>query len=245
MRHVRREQKVSERIAAERIGLSRDQLRRIERAQVAVRFFPAWHFCQFTNTNPLWLAFGEPEARHGFIACANSSVPTDARFLQVISAYGEQYRTFRFLTQQTQRGAGDVFSDNNPLLRADFVTLNRRTKPASKKNIGTTLIKRYLIENMAEVSLNWDALRAALRSETESPAAKADLAMHLRVTPAAISQWRSGVSAPTADKTLRLLAWVERRREAKQKNAARATTARAAQVTRERKARSNANPKSR
>jgi hypothetical protein len=48
------------------MGLSRDQLKRIEGGQAVVRFSPAFLFCHFTSTSPLWLAFGEPEKRFGF-----------------------------------------------------------------------------------------------------------------------------------------------------------------------------------
>jgi transcriptional regulator with XRE-family HTH domain len=233
IRELRLDRGISQRLAAANMGLSRDQLRRIERGDVAVRFFPAWNFCQFTNINPLWLAFGDPEPKHGFVECANSNVPDDATFHSVLQAYGEQYRTFRFLTHQSWRAAGDVFSDKNPILRASFIVLNRRDNPEGGKSVADRdVIQHYLIHEMVEALLNWNALRRVLRIETQTSEAKAELARRLRVTLSAISQWRSGASAPTADKALRLLNWAVGRIEARQRKGAGRADTRAARKTR-------------
>ena len=208
MRLVRTAANVSERFAAEQSGLSRDQLVRIERGRAAVRFFPAWNFCQFTDINPLWLAFGEPEGRHGFTACANSTVPDDARFLEVLQRYGERYRTYRFLTHSSMFEAASVFSDEQSLLSADMVQLSRRAEPEEK--LGSSGIKLYLTPAKMPEPLTWAELRDILRSRTQSSEAKIDLARQLGVTLAAVSQWRSGATTPTADKTLQILAWVRK-----------------------------------
>ena len=63
---VRKEHGASQALTARRMRLSRDQLKRIERGEVAVRLVPALRFCEFTNRNPLWLALGEGENRFGF-----------------------------------------------------------------------------------------------------------------------------------------------------------------------------------
>jgi transcriptional regulator with XRE-family HTH domain len=236
IRLVRKEQGISQRLAAKRMGLSRDQIKRIERGEVAVRFFPAWHFCQLTDTNPLWLASGDPEGRFGFVGCANSSVPGDARFLAVMQKYGERYRTLRHYTHSAMRGAGAVFSDSDaPYLTADFIALNRRTDRGEKKNVGSMPIKRYLITDMAAVvPPTWEDLRAVLARKTESAKAKKALAKRLGVTLAAISQWRSGASAPTADNALQILNWV-RGIEAQQKQSAGSAETQPALKTRKRK----------
>jgi transcriptional regulator with XRE-family HTH domain len=216
------------------MGISRGQLRRIENGEVAVRFFPAWNFCQYTNISPLWLAFGDPEPRDGFVSCANNTVPSESRFLEIMERYGEQYRTLRFITQESWFASGDVFSDRNPLLRAESVQLKRRA--IAKKTLAPMpLVKYRLIPEMVTALLTWDKLRDSLRAETESPEAKAEVARLLQVTPAAVSQWRLGASAPTADNALRLLQWVVRRREQKEKSAGSASEAPPARTTRVRK----------
>jgi transcriptional regulator with XRE-family HTH domain len=245
IRLVRREQRISERLAARQMGLSRDQLRRIERGEVAVRFFAAWNFCQFSNTNPLWLAFGESDGRHGFVTCANSTLPDDARFLEILQKYGSRYRRLRFLTHESWFGAAAVFSDDDKsILGAEFIALPRDLEESSKKVLGRSEIKRYLIRHMATTPEKWEDLRIRLVSATQSRAAKKHLATGLGVTLAAISQWRSGASAPTADKTLRLLRWVEQSEAKQKKSAGSVSEARPARKTRERKSRSNAKPKS-
>ena len=218
------------------MDLSRDQLRRIERCEVAVRFFPAWEFCRFTDTSPLWLAFGDPEKPSGFVSCANSTVSKDAGFLEVMRKYGERYRTLRFLIHSSWFEGAAVFSDSySSLLDADFIQLKRRAEQVPKKNLARLLIKRYLIPHMSAAPLTWEVLRTILVSKTDSPQAKADLAKYLGVSLAAISQWRSKANAPTADKTLRILAWV-RRTEAKQKKSAGSVSeTRPARKTQERK----------
>jgi transcriptional regulator with XRE-family HTH domain len=59
-----------------------------------------------------------------------------------------------------------------------------------------------------QISL-WEQLRSRLIVVTRRKGSKADLARHLEVKPASVSQYLSGRISPTAETTLRLLAWVK------------------------------------
>jgi transcriptional regulator with XRE-family HTH domain len=205
-------------LAATQTGLSPDQIKRIETGEIAVRFFPAWNFCRFTDTNPLWLAFGDPKPRFGFIECANSTVREDALFLDVMRAFGERYNTLCFLTYAAWRASGSVFSETGaPLISPRIITHDRF---APKKGVEPLLVKPYLMPEMtAEAPPTWGELQSVLVLKTKSAEARKQLAQRLGVTQAAISQWRRGVNAPTADNALRILEWV-RETEAEQKQSA-------------------------
>ena len=243
MRSVRTEQGLSQNVVASRMGLSRDQVKRIERGEVAARFFPAWNFCQFADTNPLWLAFGDPEPRFGFVECANSNVDDNASFLEVMQRYGERYRTLRFLTHSSWFESGSVFSDTKSVLTASYIELDRRPEDKAKRNLADTAVKHYLILHMLAPP-TWEELRTILVSKTALPDAKADLARYLGVSPAAVSQWRSGASAPTADNTLRILAWVNGSEAESNKKRAGSAETRPALKTRKSKSTSHEKAKS-
>ena len=69
----------------------------------------------------------------------------------------------------------------------------------------------------------WDKLRRRLVKATSAFGAKSALAREFGVTPASVSEWLSGKSAPTAEATLHLLKWVEKA-EGKQKSPGSALT---------------------
>src|SRR5882724_5646748 len=130
------------------MGVSPDQLKRIERGEVAVRFFHAILFCQFADINPLWLAFGEPEKRFGFIG-ASFAIAVEKTFepgfLEVMKRNRERYRA-----------------------ASRLYTHDREPGPGSKKRLGSLAIKRYLIPEMVvEAPPTWDELRALLVAKTE------------------------------------------------------------------------------
>lgn len=190
IRLVRLEHGLSRRLTAAQMEVSPDQLKRIERGQVAVRLLRGLFFCQFADVNPLWLAFGEPEERFGFFG------------VQVAITVGTEDSVGFLEVMQTNR---DRFPP-------------RPRQADRKKGLGKLSIKRYLIpEVTVDVPPTWGELRAVLVSKTETAQAKTELARRLGVTLAAISQWRSGASAPTADKTLRILDWLREETEANQK----------------------------
>src|SRR5205823_955460 len=84
------------------IGLNADQIKRIENGKVSLRFGPGWRFCEFTKTNPLWLAFGEIHPRIGFAPYAprDSDAQADEgnRFQGVMADWADKYarRRIRF-----------------------------------------------------------------------------------------------------------------------------------------------------
>ncbi len=55
----------------------------------------------------------------------------------------------------------------------------------------------------------WEDLRLRLVSVTSRRGVKASLAKDFKVSHAAVSQWLSGASVPTADNALALQKWVE------------------------------------
>jgi transcriptional regulator with XRE-family HTH domain len=97
LRQVRVESGLPRRELASHIGLTVDQIRRVENGIVSLRFRPGWRFCAFTRTNPLWLAFGDTYARLGFAPLAQKTVPirdTD-RFQSVMADWADKYRAGR------------------------------------------------------------------------------------------------------------------------------------------------------
>lgn len=188
------------------MGISPDQLNRVEREEIGVRFLAAWSFCRFTDRNPLWLAFGDSEEKTGFSECVNSNIP-DLKFLFVMQCYADRYRLFRSLPEsEAIWEVASVFVGAEGLL--DKVRASERVSTDPKKLFGDLKIKSNLILMNPIAPVTWEQLRTILRTKTDSPEAKLDLAKHLGVSLAAVSQWRSNAARPTADKTLQILAWL-------------------------------------
>src|ERR1044072_5689957 len=75
----------------------------------------------------------------------------------------------------------------------------------------------------------WPDLRCRVQRASAAFGVKAELARKLNVTPQAVNQWLSGVSAPDAENTLQLLKWVTAEEAQKQRSPGSASnTARAA-----------------
>lgn len=90
-----------------------------------------------------------------------------------------------------------------------WLKIKLEVEPEQKNNqVDASQIKRHLFASMASMPQTWEELREALRLKTQSQRAKQELAERLGVSLAAISQWRSGATAPAADKVLPILAWV-------------------------------------
>jgi transcriptional regulator with XRE-family HTH domain len=248
---------MSQRVIASHVGLTRDQLNRIESRQVAPRFGPAWEFCAFLDLNPLWLAFGDANGRSAFVDADHSDIPDSDSFLRVmrsteLDGYGDYRETvLQTSTRPTTLSniAADANLDADSFLRR-MSELGKKWQSqvpteelsqflryvaaaadqyARKKIVAIPAIKQYLIANSM-----WKHLRQRLREATQKPGTKKAVAKHLGVSPAAVSQWLSGAAAPTAETTLRLLAWVAVA-EAKQKSAPEVRSTRPAQKTRKRK----------
>jgi transcriptional regulator with XRE-family HTH domain len=192
MRQLRIYYGLSQRTVAKQIGLSRDQLNRIERGLVSPRFSPTWTFCEFTGANPLWLAFGEPYGRLGFAAAETSDIPAAKPFFVTMRAMERDYVDYR----------SRVLNVPGP------PRLSLASSPPKAESLAHRGVKQDLILEMPVRTFTWENLRSRLNAATKSPGAKAALAHHFNVSAAAVSQWLSGASAPTADTTLRLLEWV-------------------------------------
>jgi transcriptional regulator with XRE-family HTH domain len=231
MRQLRLDYGLSQRTVAEQIGLSRDQLNRIERGLVSPRFAPCWTFCEFTGANPLWLAFGEPYGRLGFAAGDMSDVPAGKPFNEAMRDMEGDYIQYRSRLLKVP---------GPPRIRFSMVL-----DPPSKKSVAPRLFKHYLSSDMASRTHTWENLRSRLHAATKSPGAKGALAHHFNVSAAAVSQWLSGASAPTADTTLRLLEWVTAEEaQSKQKKRAGSAETRPALETRKSKSTSHEKAKS-
>lgn len=189
LRQVRSEYGLTRSDVADHVDLTPDQLNRIERGTVALRFGPAWKFCEFTQTNPLWLAFGEPFPRIGFAPIpAISGEEFSESFISHMARFAETYRVIRTRRLKVSSGAQRAFAESRVKLLVEGG------------------VKRYLASGYPPMT--WKKLRDRLRVATATPGGRADLARSFKVSTAAVSQWLSGASAPKADTTLRLLQWV-------------------------------------
>jgi transcriptional regulator with XRE-family HTH domain len=187
MRLVRTEYKISRSLLADHLAISTNQLNRFERGTVSVRLGVGWRFCELTRTNPFWLAFGEPNERAA-LGQFGSIPPEDKDRL--------------FLPRMREVRAGEKQPISHAPQHASFDP--SRVKIKMLAGIG---VKQYL-SRMPATSSSWTALRLRLIRATSAAGAKAALAREFNVTTAAVSQWLSGASAPTAETTLRLLEWV-------------------------------------
>lgn len=205
------EQRFSQRVIAAEIGLSRNQLNRIERGEVSVRFRPAWEFCRFMDLNPLWLAFGDPYEQLGFAPGELSDVSEDGPFRPSMLSIAGEYSTYRSMEFRIQGPPNIRFS--------------RIFDRPQKELVADSTVKHYLV-HMGKRPLSWKQLRKRLADACREPGAKTALSRRFNISTAAVSQWLSGATAPKADTTLGLLRWVEEA-EAKQqqsKSAGSATT---------------------
>jgi transcriptional regulator with XRE-family HTH domain len=232
---VRKECGFNQRLTARHTGLSRDQLKRVESGETAVRFGPAFLFCHFTNTSPLWLAFGEPERRFGFFGVASEGLAQDIRehrdatFLEIMQRNREDFHAVSF-----SRSYGSRVDH----LEAQIVPSSDENRSnlivEMQKKVDAEVIKQYLINLPVKQHLTWSSLRNRLRVATRERGAQAEIARLLEVTPQAVAEWLAGASAPTADNTLRLFDWITKR-EAQQKQSAGSGRTRPARKTRKSK----------
>jgi transcriptional regulator with XRE-family HTH domain len=88
----------------------------------------------------------------------------------------------------------------------------------------------------------WSELRSRLRRATKSRGAQAALARKFNVSTAAVAQWLTGASAPTAETTLQLLEWVTAE-EAQSKQKKRAGSGSTLPALKARKSKSTRNEK--
>jgi transcriptional regulator with XRE-family HTH domain len=236
IRLAREEHGASQALTARRIFLSRDQLKRIESGEVPVRPLPALRFCEFTNRNPLWLAFGEPENRFGFFWVLPTQTTDqglqefkvganpdwefdpvfagDLTFLQMIDKCKDRFSSgTRFFAT----------SDTEPRWR-----LGESEKPIGavfqgrSPNVTYQLTTRRRFGNVQSMNLQksdlWPRLRERIRKLVRRRGAKAALAHDIGISRQAVNGLLRKKYVPSAEFTLRLAKWVELV-EAKQKNA--------------------------
>ena len=201
IRLVRMHYGFSQQHAAERMFLSRDQVNRIERGEVAVHFSPGLLFCQFADLNPLWLAFGEPEKLWGFFYIRSDKLAQDlmARpeptFLEIMQKYRGVFAI-----------ASIPFTSDGPELGSvptnkDVVQL--WTNPSGDEKLGS-------MKKLRKQSL-WPSLRERIQRLVLQRGMKSALARDIGVSRQAINVLLSRKSpyGPSAEYALRLSKWVE------------------------------------
>jgi transcriptional regulator with XRE-family HTH domain len=197
LRRVRTEFHISRRLLADYLSISADQLNRVERGSVGLRFATAIEFCELTKTNPLWLAFGDKYPRSGYATVGpireQKSAPFFAMMCEIAPEYEAHRRTLQKIAPQ-QEGA----------------SYKNREKI---KILAEASAKRYLASLHELIPRNWSELKSQLTLLTGAPGAKADLARHCDVSTAAVSQWLSGASAPTADNVFAIFDWIRLRQQ--------------------------------
>ena len=199
MREVRKEYGITGTAMAKHLAISLDQLNRVERGITSLRLDPTWEFCRLTNTNPYWLAFGEPYERGAFIPFGSSPAGVGSSEL--------------FLPRMREaREHGPLRITQPQEARLSLSAEQRKIRMLAQSGF-----KRYLSRMPVTTVLlpSWEELRTWLIEATSLPGAKAALARRFNVKPAAVSQWLSGATAPTAATTLRLLKWVVDRGDVK------------------------------
>jgi transcriptional regulator with XRE-family HTH domain len=190
---LRKDYRFHRREIAELVRITTDQLKRVERGEVALRFGIGWRFCQVTKANPLWLAFGDVYGRLGFAEWQiDVKQRSDDLFLDVMKDHAFDYDRFRTKRLRMSKETAEGFA-MALLSKLDFLT-----DPS---------IKHYLVDDMP-TKFTWEHLRQRLKVATSAKGMRTELAKKFRVTTAAVSQWLTGESAPKADTTLKLLQWV-------------------------------------
>ena len=250
IRLAREEHGANQSLTARRIFLSRDQLKRIECGKVAVRPLPALRFCEFTNRNPLWLAFGEPENRFGFFWVMPTQT-MDQGLQEFKVGASDDWESDPIFAQdltflQMMMKCRDRFSDGTRFFATSDTEprwrLGESEKPIgavfqSRLNVNRQLTTRGKSEIVQSMNLKksslWPRLRERIRKLVQRRGTKAALADDIGVSRQAVNALLGKKYVPSAEFTLRLSKWVELA-EAQQKNADHAST-RPARKTRKRK----------
>jgi transcriptional regulator with XRE-family HTH domain len=235
VRLVRKRLGLSQSALAPLIGASRDQLASVELGRVALTFEHGWNLCAEFDLNPLWLLSGELSVDR-FVDFDTSKILDDERFSAAFDHHW--YRQWRAaqLAMTKSRFAKSAASLDEWLpgrrSRSAIEFLAQYgTRQLATKNVARNNAKLYLAT--VHLPTDWISLRARLRRATRDRGVRAALARYCKVSTAAVSQWLTGASAPTADTTLRLLNWVVRAEQKKQSGAR--AGARAPRKTRVRK----------
>jgi len=251
IRFVRKEHRISQRLAAAQMGISRQQLDRIERGEVAVRFVPALRFCEFTNRNPLWLAFGEDQNRFGFFWPREKEVGIWeivniggdwASDQAVVKAASEDATLLQTLQKHRERFPSAV---------SFFATSNRNprwsagpAKPIGALFLGAGDVNRQLTTqppfaivgsmNLRQVSF-WPTLRQKIQRFVQQRGMKSALARDIGITRQAVNALLNEKYIPSGEQVLKLSKWVEIAEVQQKKSAGSVSEARPARKTRKRK----------
>lgn len=207
---VRRERGFSLQKLASRIGCDRSYLSRLETGK-ASNPSPA-----IVGTAAAVLGINEEWLRMGIgDPFAHPHIPDDfdVEFLSAFTAIVEEMSVQQILKVLHRINQGDSFpaAARAFWLKLFAPWLNVKIQAeAQSESVGVDEIRiKHHLSTMNDIQpRTWSELRSALRSKTQSAAAKTNLAELLGVTPAAISQWRSGAAKPSAENTLQILAWV-------------------------------------
>ena len=262
VREARLREGVSQRLLAEEINRTRDQLANIEGGRVPLRFGIAWDLCQRLDLNPLWL-LGDLN-RGVWVDYNFPTASEDALFSDVLLGCTQDYRIAR---ENFFRAAesDSVLANEAVALPATSMPVKALSQPDRKRfqrhldraAIGflkhlsvqkhlTTSARgaRFGAMRKSESSL-WKQLRGRLAAATSRPGEKSRLAKTLGVTRQAVSEWTRGMNAPSAETTLRLLQWVTAEEaQSKQKKRAGSAETRPALKTRKNKSTTNEKAKS-
>lgn len=242
MREVRKERRMSQRSVAHQFELSRGQLNRIERGTVAVRFFPAWGFCQLTNTNPLWLAFGgDPNDQGCFVPEPTNHVSYDFSFFDVMNLCADAYRTQRNLYLSYLFGGGKTFTPERLVpLYSRRVSGSEDGKSFPKE---LAFVSEYDDKSAMPDINDPSDLIAQVHDFTKARGAKTSLARDvLKVSRQRLNEWLSGRSKPSAGYAIQLHNWTVKQK--KQKKRAGSASTPPALKTRKSKSKSHEKAKS-
>jgi transcriptional regulator with XRE-family HTH domain len=235
MRAIRKEFGASVQAMARLLGQTRNQLNAIERGETSVRLGTAWEFCELTQTNPEWLAFGEPHTPVSVFQLGGR-IPEAATspFLEKMLARdaGEQIKmgAFRSRPIDLERArikklaAGRALAILNNMSATDWLVGAPQAREGLQLAINSALPPQAALDRLDEISIypamsRWDVLRRRLQKVVAHYGAKSKIARAFGVTRQAVDQWIKGYSAPKAETALRLLEWVTTE-EAKQKQGA-------------------------
>jgi len=222
IRLVRKEHRISQRLVAAQVGLSRQQLYRVEQGEVAIGFLPGLRFCEFTNRNPLWLAYGESQNRFGFfwpiptasddprykaftVATADwtsdSVVAERTTFLEAIERHKDRFSTemlFLATSDVNPRwSAGAPKRIEAPLQRESKEKL---TFSKESPRVGSMNLHKEVF---------WPKLRDRISKLVQRRGMKAALARDIGVTRQTINALLKKKRVRSAEYALRLFKWVE------------------------------------
>lgn len=167
---------------ADRIGVSRFQLARIESGQTPLSMLIAWKACRELNLHP------------GFLVSRGSNLCGDFAALD-----GDAVLKANALIAAMPNAR---FIDLWPAL---YSSLFESSEHAEKNNLQNGSLSSNLQSEQSEIQ----KLIARVKLKAAKPGGKAELARALCVAPARITEWLNGDKEPSGNYALRLLQWVE------------------------------------